>query len=109
MGWGTLAAVATATVRDTFKEDVDIAYTPQSTGVPESFSAIYDRAHEVLESDGEQVFSGRLPMIDIVLSDLSTAPLQDDLVTVTGVDYRVTDVQHIASGLSARLMLVEVS
>lgn len=109
MGWGTLAAVATGTVRDTMRETALSSYTPSSTGVPESIPVIYERAHEVFETDGEQAFSARLPMIDIVLSDLTVAPLQDDLVTVGAIDYRVTDVQYIESGLSARLLLVEVS
>ena len=65
-------------------------YTPASTGVPESITAVLSRATEVTE-DAPDV-SGRTlaPVLHVRVADLTVSPARGDAVTVDGIAYEVT-------------------
>lgn len=79
-------------------------YTPQSTGVPESLTAIYDAAAVTVDVQGEAPVTSLRPVLRVTGSSLSVAPAIGDVVTVGGHAHEVRDVQPDSSG-SYRLLL----
>jgi hypothetical protein len=102
--WADLADLANRACRDTFGV---VATLTLGGNPPEAVQAIFDRRHEALSTDGELAFSTTVPALDVRLADLSQVPAQDDLVTVDGEDWIVTDVQPDGAGM-ATLILTRV-
>lgn len=84
------AAVSTA-VRNVWGQPV--TYTPASTGVPESITAVLDVRWMELAGAGEASQSAQVTTLSVRSDDLTVYPAQGDTLTTGGVNYRVDDVQ----------------
>lgn len=107
--WADHLTLRNDAIRDVYGESV--TYTPASTGVAESISAVFDAAAEVVQIQGGVEVSARTPVLDVVLADLLVHPKgravgssDRDLVTVGGVSYQVVKVEPDGQGW-ARLIL----
>lgn len=93
-----LQAVVNRTTRDTWGQPA--SYTPASTGVAESITAVFDAAHAQVELQGEVPISTLRPVLRLRTADLSVAPAQGDSVTISGTAYEVNDTQPDSSGMT---------
>lgn len=80
-------------------------YTPQSTGVAESITAIYDAAAVSVQMQGEVPVQSVGPRLDVVLADLTVTPAQGDTVTVASLSWEVARVELDGHG-AAKLALL---
>jgi len=103
--WDRLAALPAKCARDTFTAIVT-TYTFSAGGTDTNVSAVFDNLPEALPLEIETAFSGSLPTLDVILSDLSQAPKQGDTLVLNGTTYEVSDVQLDGLG-NALLALVE--
>lgn len=97
-----LQGIVNRATRDTWGQAV--SYTPQSTSVAESVTAIYDAAHVAVELGGEVPISTTRPMLLVTAADLSVTPSKGDTLVIGSGTFEVTDVQPDSSG-SYRLIL----
>lgn len=95
--WNGLLSDMTATLRDTFGEPV--LYERGETGETFEVVAIFDPAHELLDTAGGVPVSSRIPVLDVRVADIGGEPEHDDFVTVRGTRYRVLDAVPSSSGM----------
>lgn|GEM_PF-2486031 len=102
-----LADLLNQACRDRFGEAV--TFTPQSTGVPESITAAFQREPEdrtLASMNIEHVTTD--PIIDLRLADCSVSPERGDSFVARGVTYNVIKVHDDSAGW-AEVYLQQVS
>ncbi len=87
----TLTAAVSTACRNTWGQPV--TYTPVSTGIAESITAILDTRWIDVAGGGEASQSAQVATLQVRSDDLSVYPEQGDTLTTAGRNYRVDDVQ----------------
>lgn len=102
-----LAKMAANTEAVTFAET--ITYEPQSGGSYET-SAIFEKSHEFVETDGNVEFSTAKPVIWLRYTEVDAlsapVPKQDDVFIIDGDSYVAVDVQPDGRALYQIVLMV---
>jgi len=104
--WTDIADLATKAARDTFK--FTVTYTHNVGGAAEVIAAPFDAACEVIRVTDNGQVTEYVPVIDVRLADLTTAPVVDDTCVIGAKSYRIIDVQKGGVGIDAKLFLMEL-
>jgi len=74
----------------------------------EVIAAPFDAACEVIRVTDNGQVTEYVPVIDVRLADLTTAPVVDDICVINSKNYRVVDIQKGSVGIDAKLFLMEL-
>lgn len=101
MSWSALTDNLTKATVKTFGQPV--TYQPLSLPAV-SLMAIFDDKYQAVDPDSGAIITSTQPMLRVRIADLPRNPLQGDLVTISGVTYRVNDFEPDGGG-GAMLLL----